>query len=179
MLAKYTHLQSGDSERRGGGVGRERRHSAACRDKGADGGVHNEVADSSRERGDLFFFFRHTDSNAHSEEQGEVVEYNAASSAHNAEYGIEQTALADNVRQPIGFKGRGVGKGASDSEQESRHGKQGDGEHKRASDSLKHPEYLVFHKIFSFEKAVLVVVFHIFGELINENEKRVDGGEKV
>ena len=151
--AENTHLQGSYSESGGGRVGREGIDTAPRGDKGTDGGIHYQVTDSARESRHLFFLFRHTDSYAHSEEQGKVVEDNASRSAHNAEDGVEQTALADQARKSVSLKRGGVGEGASDAEKESRNGKQSDRQHKRAPDSLKYPEYLVFHKIFSFEKS--------------------------
>ena len=134
--AEHAHLQGGDAQTGGGGVGRHRFHAARRADHCADGGVHDEVGDRAREGSDLFFLFRHADRDAHREEQSEVAEYHVAALVHDVQNGVKDAARVDHAGQVIGLQHGLVGKGAADPQQQPRHREQRDGEHEGPTHTL-------------------------------------------
>ena len=95
--AENAHLERCYSEDLGGGVCGERGNASRSINQRANCGVHYQIADSARKRGDLLFLLRHSDSDSHCEKQREVVKDNATRLAHNVKHGVQQPALANDA----------------------------------------------------------------------------------
>ena len=143
-----THLQRGDTQRRGGGVGRHGFHAAAGGNHGADGGVHDQVADGTGKRGNLLLLLGHADGNAHSEQQGQVGENRVAALVHDIQNGVDQAAGIDDAGQTVSLQHGGVGEGAADTQQQAGHGQQRDGQHKGPAHALENAKDFVFHLLY-------------------------------
>ena len=144
--AEHAHLQGGDAQHGGGGVDGHGLHAALRGNHGADGGVHHEVGDGAGQRGHFLFLFGHADGNAHGEQQGQVAEDGAAALVHDVQHGVDGRALVDDAVKAVGLQHGGVGEGAADTQQQTRHRQQSDGQHKGPPHALQHAENLVFHR---------------------------------
>src|SRR5699024_3019117 len=118
--AENAHLQGGDAQHRGGGVGGHGLHAARCANHGADGGVHDQVGDGAGEGGDLLLLFGHADGHAHGKEQGKVVENDAAALVHDVQHGVGDGAGVDDAGQAVGLQHGLVGEGTADAQQQDR-----------------------------------------------------------
>ena len=134
--AEDTHLQGGDAQHRGGGVGRHGVHAACGIDHGADGGVHHQVGDGARQGRHFLFLFGHADGHAHGKQQGQVVEDGAAALVHDVQHGVDEGAGMDDPGEAIGLQHGFVGEGTADAQQQTRNGQQGDGQHEGAANTL-------------------------------------------
>ncbi len=128
--AEHAHLQGGDAQGGGGGVGGHGLHAAAGGNHGGDGGVHHQVRNRAGQSRHFLLLFRHADGHAHGEQQSQVVEHRASALIHNIQNGIRNTARIDRAGQAIRLQGGLVGERASDSQQQARHWQQGDRQHK-------------------------------------------------
>ena len=143
--AKDAHLEGGDAQHRGGGVGSHGLDAAGGIDHGADGGVHDQVGDGAGQGGHFLFLLGHADGDAHGEQQGQVVKDRAAALVHDVEDGVDDGAGVDDAGQTVGLQHRLVGEGTADAQQQARNGQQGDGQHEGTADTLQHAENFVFH----------------------------------
>ena len=157
--AEHAHLQGGDAQHGGGGVGGHCVHAACGVDHGLNGRIHNDIGHRTGQSGHLFFLAGHADGHAHGEQQGQVVEHGAAGLAHHVQNGVDQGTGVDDAVQAIGRQHGLVGERAADAQQQARHGQQCNGQHKAASDTLQHAKDLVFHLQFSFSQ---VRIQHIY-----------------
>ena len=146
--AEDAHLQGGDAQGGGGGIGGHGGHAAAGVDHGADGGVHDQVADGTGQSGDLLLLLGHADGNAHGEQQGQVGEDRVAALVHDVENGVDQAAGVDDAGQAVSLEHGGVGEGAADAQQQTGHGQQGDGQHKGTAHTLQNAKDFVFHLLY-------------------------------
>ena len=143
--AEHAHLQCGDTQHRGGGVGCHCFYAALGRDQSTDRGVHDQIGDRTGKSSDFLFFFRHANGNTHGKQQCQIVKDGTSRLAHDVQNGVEQSALIDDVSQMIGFNCSGICKGTSQTQQKPRHRQQCNGKHEGASHSLQYAENLVFH----------------------------------
>src|SRR5699024_5343675 len=63
---------------------------------------------------------------------------------------VQNRSFSQNVLQSVSLNHGRIGKGTSDSQQQSRYGKNCDGKHETSADSLQYSENLVFHCFSSF-----------------------------
>ena len=76
--AEDAHLQGGDAQHRGGGVGGHGVHTACGIDHGADGGVHHQVGDGADRAATSFSFLAMPMATPMANQQGQVIEDGAA-----------------------------------------------------------------------------------------------------
>ena len=125
--AEHTHLQGGDAQAGGGGVGGHGFHTAVGVDHGADGGVHHQVGNGAGQGGHFLFLLGHADGNAHGKQQRQIGEHHIAALVHNIQNGIQQGAGINDSREAIGLQHCRVGEGTADAQQQARHRQQCNG----------------------------------------------------
>ena len=146
--AKYAHLQRGDAQSGGGGVGRHGLHAAPGGDHCGNSGIHNQIGDGPGQGGHLFLLLGHTDGHAHGEKKGQVVEYGAAALIHDVQNRIEYAALIDHAGEAVGLQHGLIGERAADAQQQSGYREQSDGQHKGPAHPLQYAKYLILHNEF-------------------------------
>ena len=152
--AEHTHLQGCDAECRRDGALKDRRrvktvaggidlaHDLHHR---VDGRVHDDVADQTRQSGNLLLLLGHADRNTDRKENRQVVENRAADCVEDLVQAVHERSLTEDSRQVVRAESRLICKDAPESEQDTCHGQQSDRKHEASSDTLQDTENLVFH----------------------------------
>ena len=144
--SEHAHLQRCDTDY---GCGSSFQHSfcsAVVHDHGPDGRMHDKKCDGRGQRRHLFFLFRHTDSDAHGKNNGQIGKYDVTGLTHNLQNGIKHRSRSHDPHQSVSSKHGLIGKRAAHAQQQACHRQDCDWKHKGSSHSLKYTENLVFHE---------------------------------
>lgn len=150
--AEGAHLQGGDAQYRGGGALQQVVYPAGQTDHGGDARVHYQKGDGSGQRGHFLLLAGHTDGHADGKDQGQVVKDYAAALTEHRENKIRDGAGPHQAQQVVGGQGSLIGKGTAQTQQQSCHRQDGDGEHKGSAHPLQHAKKLFLHRATSSHK---------------------------